>query len=341
MSRWKPQPNLENASIQELRATYNSAKTATQTRCMAIIMLGTGISHEQVSETLDITLDTLYKWINKFNKSGIDGLITKPRSGAPRKIPEKSRSTIIQDIKKPEVANRTFWTAKAFHGFIKKKYEIECSYATVVRFLHSEGFGLKVPQPWPDRQDDEKREAFIKKLQELLNDANIEVWFGDESGVEGEPKPKRRWAKKGEKIKVIKNGDHIRTNILGLVSPRTGEFFSIIASHTDSDVFQAFLDEAAKCIKPTRKRNILILDNASWHKKKSLNWHFFEPLYLPPYSPDLNPIERLWLILKAEWFNNIHCKTVEKLIERTSKAILSLINKPEQIVKTTAINLNY
>jgi hypothetical protein len=53
-------------------------------------------------------------------------------------------------------------------------------------------------------------------------------------------------------------------------------------SHCDTDVFRAFLDEAAKSITPTRKRNILILDNTSWHKRKSLDWHFFEPLYLPP-----------------------------------------------------------
>jgi transposase len=66
-------------------------------------------------------------------------------------------------------------------------------------------------------------------------------------------------------------------------------------------------------IRPSRKRNLLILDNASWHKRKSLNWHFFEPLYLPPYSPDLNPIERLWLVMKANWFANIRCKDRQKL----------------------------
>ena len=81
---------------------------------------------------------------------------------------------------------------------------------------------------------------------------------------------------------MIHNGDHIRLSILGAVCPRSGEFFALEASHCDTDIFQVFLDEAAKSITPTRKRNILILDNASWHKRKSLNWHFFEPLYLPP-----------------------------------------------------------
>ena len=120
---------------------------------------------------------------------------------------------------------------------------------------------------------------------------------------------------------MIHNGDRIRLSILGAVCPRSGEFFALEASHCDTDIFQVFLDEAAKSITPTRKRNILILDNASWHKRKSLNWHFFEPLYLPPYSPDFNPIERIWLIMKAEHFTNIHCKNKVALIQRADYAL--------------------
>jgi len=58
------------------------------------------------------------------------------------------------------------------------------------------------------------------------------------------------------------------------------------------------------------------MDNASWHKRKTTNWHNWQPMYLPPYSPDLNPIERIWLTMKARWFNNHVCKNEEKLFER-------------------------
>ena len=136
---------------------------------------------------------------------------------------------------------------------------------------------------------------------------------------------------KGSRPKVVHNGDHIRLSILGTVCPRMGEFFAIEASHCDTDVFQAFLDEAGRSITPTRKRTILILDHASWHKRKSLNWHCFEPLYLPPYSPDFNPIERPWLIMKAEYFANLHCRTTAALIERADHALCELMDDPVKV----------
>ncbi|MFO1511689.1 MAG: transposase [Verrucomicrobiota bacterium] len=49
-------------------------------------------------------------------------------------------------------------------------------------------------------------------------------------------------------------------------------------------------------------RQLVIVDNASWHKSSRLNWHHFEPKFLPGYSPDFNPIERLRLRLKADRF---------------------------------------
>ena len=60
-------------------------------------------------------------------------------------------------------------------------------------------------------------------------------------------------------------------------------------------------------------------------------------MYLPPYSPDLNPIERIWLTIKARCFNNYVCKNEEKLLERLDRAILDVIDNPEKTQQTTAI----
>ena len=126
-------------------------------------------------------------------------------------------------------------------------------------------------------------------------------------------------------------------NVIGMVCPRTGQFFAIEASHSDSVTYQAFLDEANKTVSFQRTRNVLIMDNASWHRRKTTIWHGWQPKYLPPYSPDLNPIERIWLTMKARWFNNYVCKDEAELIDRLDQAILDVIDNHHKTQKTTDI----
>jgi transposase len=88
------------------------------------------------------------------------------------------------------------------------------------------------------------------------------------------------------------------------------------------------LNHANQDVKLERPRNIIICDNATWHKKKSLDWGAFEPVFLPPYSPDLNPIERLWLLIKAEWFADFFAKNRDQLLDRIDQALLWVMNRP-------------
>lgn len=330
-------PNPENATIEELKQVSRVGSSETATRCTAIQMLLAGADRELVCKALLITDRALRKWINLFNQSGIDGLIAKKRPGRMAIINNRQATELAELIDQPQQADRTFWTAKAFHGYIGKAYQIECSYETVVRFFHKQGFALKTPQPWPDKQDEKLREAFLQELETLFNQPDVDIWFADESGFEGDPRPRKRWDKKGRKTRVTKNGGHLRMNVIGMVCPRTGQFFAIEASHSDSVTYQAFLDEAHKTVFFQRTTNILIMDNATWHKRKKTNWHGWQPKYLPPYSPDLNPIERIWLIMKARWFNNYVCKNEEELLERLDQAILDVIDHPKNTQKTTSI----
>ncbi len=89
------------------------------------------------------------------------------------------------------------------------------------------------------------------------------------------------------------------------------------------------------------KKSKLLRNNVpylnTWHRRKATHWHHWQPKYLPPYSPDLNPIERIWLTIKARWFNNYVCKTEEKLLERLDQAILDVIDNPKKAQKTARI----
>lgn len=321
-------PNPENASHAELEIAAKCARTQREhNRYRAIMALIMGFEREAVAKLFSVTDRAVRNWIVAFNQQGIDGLLEEPREGRPQKIPESQHEELREVLTHPKKAGETHWTGTKFHGYLRNTLQVEVGYSTVIRFLHNQNFVLKVPQPWPDRQDAELRNAFCEKLRQLTTDSDVELWFGDECGVEGDPRPRRRWAPKGSKPRMTKNGEHIRMNITGIVCPRTGEAYTLEFSHSDTVVFQTFLDNANRDLILERKRQILIVDNASWHKRKSLNWGRFEPMFLPPYSPDLNPIERLWLILKSEWFTDFVAKTKDELIHRLDQALCWLMDR--------------
>jgi transposase len=311
----------------------------THGRMMAIKALLLGLGHDQVAELHNITRRSLSGWVAKFNERGLDGLIEGPRPGRPARITPEQASVCVDLIRNPTKAGEIHWTGKKFHGYLREKLGLELGYSTSQRWLYKRGFRLKVPRSWPDRQDPEKRKSYLERLCILQEDPEVDLWFLDESGVEGDPRPRRRYALRGEKIRQPYQGTHLRRSVTGIVCPRTGQFYSLIFSHSDRQIFQAFLDHANEDITFERPRNVVVLDNASWHKDpdEEMEWGHFEPFYLPPYSPDLNPIERLWLIMKGEWFADFYAKTTDDLIDRLCHALNWLIDRRELNKKTCGI----
>ena len=338
MARRQNMPNAENCTLAELETAAGAAVSKrSHVRMMAVKALLLGITYEQVAALYAVPEKTLSRWVGRFNERGIDGLIEGRHTGRPKKITPEQSSAYEELIRHPERVDQTHWTGKKFQGYLTKQLDQEIGYRTVVHWLHDKGFRLKVPRSWPDGQDEEKRKYFVERLQGYLGDPDIDLWYLDETGIEGDPRPRRRWAKKGEKIRHPYQGTHLRMSVTGTVCPRTGEFYALIFSHSDTEVFQTFLDHANRDISFERNRNLLILDNATWHKRKSLRWGDFEPVFLPPYSPDLNPIERLWLVMKGEWFSDFITKSPDRLIERLCQALNWIVHRKEQNQKTCAI----
>ena len=89
--------------------------------------------------------------------------------------------------------------------------------------------------------------------------------------------------------------------LYGAVEPLTGERFFLEFSHITSECFQCFIEKFSEAFADSL--NVLVLDNGRFHQAKSLeipeNIVF---VFLPPYSPELNPIERLWQDMKAKLF---------------------------------------
>lgn len=308
-------------------------------RLNAVRSLLLGIARATVCQQFCRTDRMVRLWIELFNRGGIDALITRPKPGRPRKVKlERVRDLLVPVLENPASAGQVHWTGVKLHGYLKEQLSVELGCSTAVRWLHELNFHRRVPRPWPERQNEEARRKFQEELRLLAVDPKVQLWFGDECGVEGDPRPRRRWVQPGKPRPVPYLGDHLRQNVIGAVAPQSGELFSLIVDGVDTEVFQFFLDEMAKAV-PRKQdvRPILILDNASWHKSARLDWHHFEPKFLPGCSPDFNPIERLWLRLKADWFWDFIARTPRELSDRLCTALKSFIDDPAKTASNCSL----
>ena len=88
---------------------------------------------------------------------------------------------------------------------------------------------------------------------------------------------------------------------------------------------------ASEVPKRRGRRVLLVLDNASRHKTKSLHWHHIEPVYSPPYSPDFNPIKKLWQHLKGHYLAGYFTKQNKDLCDKLADSIQDLMIQPKTI----------
>jgi len=328
-------PNPENGTLAELDEAMRCAPDwSTKKRCHALRLLLPGqFSKAEVAGIFFITRKTLNDWIRRWNTGGVDALKTVPGRGRKPKIPRDKVPRVIDLIHHPEQVGASCMTARLLHGILEKELRKKLGYSTVTHFLARNGFSLKVPRPWPKEQDEEARAEFRKQLAKFREDNAVEIWFADETGITGDPRPRRMWTPKGERPKSYYLGTHLRENIVGAVHPESGRFVSIVISGVDTTVFQVFLDIVDE--ETGGKPMVMVLDNAGWHKSKRLNWHNIKPFYLPPYSPDLNPIETLWLYLKEHYFRNWTAKNRDQLQERVVWAIRKLLQEPSTVTSIT------
>lgn len=94
------------------------------------------------------------------------------------------------------------------------------------------------------------------------------------------------------------------TYVFGAFSPITGDSFTLELPHCDSQNFQLFLDQFST--KRPDELKIVILDNGAFHKAKALQIpHNIVLVFLPPYSPELNPAEKIWWLWKRKFTNRL------------------------------------
>jgi transposase len=141
----------------------------------------------------------------------------------------------------------------------------------------------------------------------------------------------RTWVPKGSRTRKIKQGQFIYSYIYGASCPKTGDSFGLILPSTNTDCMQTYIDALSKHIQKDRYI-ALIVDNAGWHTSKKLEVPDNIILIpLPPYSPELNPMEQVWQWMKHNYLSNICFDNYEDILDNLTKAWNAFANNIELV----------
>jgi transposase len=151
------------------------------------------------------------------------------------------------------------------------------------------------------------------------------VWFQDETRAGQKGRVTHRWFTRGERPPGLSDHRFNFGYIFGAVRPGTDDAFALVMPEVSAQATQIFLDEFAKTRAPD-EHAVLWMDRAGFHVAKSL----IVPknltiAWLPSYSPQLNPIERLWLHLKARYLSHRLLDDTEAVMQALCGAWTSLI----------------
>lgn len=155
----------------------------------------------------------------------------------------------------------------------------------------------------------------MEDLQRQHPDQQIEVWFEDESRFGQQGSLVQVWARRGSCPRYAKQTQYQWIYLFGAVCPRSGQAVGYLMPTADTFCMNLYLAEISRAVdKDTHVA--LVLDQAGWHRSKELQVPKNITLFpLPAYSPELNPIELVWLYLKRHYLSNRVYPNQESLYE--------------------------
>ncbi|MBR0684281.1 IS630 family transposase, partial [Roseomonas eburnea] len=159
----------------------------------------------------------------------------------------------------------------------------------------------------PGRPGGIQKKGFAAALAQIAADhpeaERIEVWFQDEARVGQKGRMVRRWFQRGMRPRMVKDQRYRSAYIFGAVCPARDTGAALVLTHVSVTAMNLLIEEVASQL-PAGTHAAMLIDNAGWHTANDLR---VPPnitlVHLPPYSPELNAIEKVWQYLRDRYLS--------------------------------------
>lgn len=342
---------MKKLTIQQknvLEVKLRKAKEASERNRLCVI-LGHNDGHtiEDLSKVLRISHATVCNYLKDFDSE--EKTENDLRGGAEPKLTEEQSSSLLKHL--TEV---TYLKVKHICGYVRKIFGVVYSRSGMTKWLQAHGFVFKKPKKVPGKLDPQKQALFIAEYEALKKGLKEgeEIYFGDAVHPEHQTQAVCGWIRKGIQKTLQTTGKQKRIHIAGAIRLKdmkvlTKEYETVNADAM-LDFFQ-YLENTSKA-----STIYVILDNARANKNKKLEEYLktsrIKVRYLPPYSPNLNPIERLWKIMRETKLYNRYYESsmmffqeirsfFQECVPKMTQFLATRINDKFQTITLDPINL--
>lgn len=283
-------------------------------RIKAVLYLNYGLGYRQTARLLMFDETTLRRYIQKFQEKGIDGLLEMRYVGGSSRLTSNQETSLKRYFKQ-----HTALTALAVANHLAKRYGVKYSVVGVTKLLHRLGFVYKKPKIVPGRADRLRQQQFLETYKQTKKDLkpSDQIYFVDSTHPSHNTMLSYGWILKGKKNdKYIKtNTGRDRLNLNGAINIVSQTAIVLEEKTVNSEATINLLENIRR--KQKHGKVYLILDNASHHHARAVGYWLlhhprFKLIFLPPYSPNLNPIERLWRFFHQRVTANHYFETFEE-----------------------------
>jgi len=224
---------------------------------------------------------------------------------------------------------------------IYERFGVQYSVHYISQLLKNMGFSYQKAKFVADHKDPEKRKQWLQitwpEILKLAKEKDAFILFGDEASFPQWGSLTYTWAKKGQQPVVKTSGNRRCYKVFGLIDYFSGRFFckGHDTGRLNSESYESFL---TAILSKTRKHIILIQDGARYHTSKAMKRFFAKKAHritvydLPSYSPDYNPIEKLWKKIKEKEIHLHYFPTFDGLKNKVEEALLHFKDLQNEIL---------
>jgi len=303
-------------------------------RIFVLFAVESYLLYSTISKIHKVSEESIRLFVRDFLLRGLESLQYKKSSGRPSKLTKtqkKKLDKIIEDGPTKAGFPGACWRSPMIQTLIYKKFGCFYSVHYISQLLKNMGFSFQRAKFDADRKDPVKRKEWLKKkwpeILKLAKEKNAYILFGDEASFPQWGTLTYTWAKRGKQPIVITCGLRKGYKVFGLIEYFSGRFFSKThEGRCNSESYSEFLKDI---LQKTKKHLILIQDGARYHTSKAMKGFFKEnekrlTVYdLPSYSPDYNPIEKLWKKIKEKETHLQYFPTFESLKKKVQSALIN------------------